>query len=87
MPRFRSKPTEIEAWRYDGSPLIKGVCRCPASDAHHLHTMHGNQVVALEVGDWIVPEPVEDRYYPIKPDVFDKKYMPCDPVAGGARYA
>jgi hypothetical protein len=26
------------------------------------------------VGDWIIKEPIEGRYYPCKPDVFVKKY-------------
>ena len=38
--------------------------------------MHGDQIVMLEPGDWIVPEPVPGRYYPIKEDVFVTKYEP-----------
>lgn len=78
MPKFRSKPTEIEAWQFDGGLHQKGVCSCPAGYYRaHLHTMHGDQVVELIVGDWIVPEPVDDRYYPIKADVFARKYEPA----------
>lgn len=73
MPIFVSKPVRIEAWQYDGG-TNRGVCNCPSNPQPHLHTMHNGQTVALEIGDWIVPEPVADRYYPIKPDVFEGKY-------------
>lgn len=73
---FRSRPTMIQAWQYPGD--MHGVCRCgDGNGKDHLHTAHGGQTVELEVGDWIVPEPVVlKRYYPIKPDVFAKKYEP-----------
>lgn len=78
--KFRSKPVIIEAWQYDGDPDTPGVCNCPEPSTGtirlHVHTMHENQRVYLEYGDWIVPEPVPNRYYPIKPDVFAKKYEP-----------
>lgn len=74
MAIFRSKPVEIEAWQYHPKRLVRGVCNCDANAIDHLHTMHNDQIVFLEDGDWIVPEPVPNRFYPIKPDVFAKKY-------------
>lgn len=77
MPKFKSRPTEIEAWQFNGEREgeLRGVCNCHHGNwGSHLHTMHGDQTVQLEIGDWIVPEPMEDRYYPIKPEVFAKKY-------------
>lgn len=76
MPKFRIKPTEIEAWQYKGGFTALGVCDCGDLPLPHLHTMHDGQTVALEIGDWIVPEPAANRYYPIKPHVFAKKYEP-----------
>lgn len=75
MPKFRKKPVEIEAWQWDGSRKMRGVCCCGGLEPH-LHTMHDGQTIALTEDDWIVPEPVPDRYYPIKPDVFAKTYDP-----------
>lgn len=42
--------------------------------APHVHTSHGNQVVFLEPGDWIFPEPDGIHYYPVKPDIFNARY-------------
>ena len=77
---FRSRPREIVAEQFNGQP-IDGVCwggeRCETAEVHrvpHLHTMHGSQVVVLESGDWVVPEPDGTHYYPIKPDVMKKNY-------------
>lgn len=77
MPKFRSRPVEIEAWQWthESAGELPGVCQCHKGNwGSHLHTMHDDQVVMLATGDWIVPEPVPDRYYPIKPDVFARKY-------------
>ena len=79
MTRFRSKPVEIEAWQWtcESAGQMRGVCNCHMGNwGSHLHTMHGDQIVMLEPGDWIVPEPVPGRYYPIKEDVFVTKYEP-----------
>lgn len=83
MPKFRTKPKEITAEQFNnGAPeLAKGVCFCVAGDkvyyiAAHVHTMHNNQTVILESGDWVVPEPDGVHYYPIKPEVFADKYEP-----------
>jgi hypothetical protein len=81
MPKFRKKPVEIEAWQWNGESQgqMRGVCNCHIGNwGSHLHTMHEGQVVLLGFGDWIVPEPVPDRYYPIKPDVFAKTYDPVE---------
>lgn len=36
-------------------------------------TIHGEEAV-IRHGDWIVREPAPGRFYPIKPDIFDKTY-------------
>lgn len=75
MPKFRKPQVEIELEEFiasvppSGQP--KGVCYCGGQRAH-LHTMHEGQVVLLESGDWIAPEPNGTNYYPIKPEVVAK---------------
>lgn len=82
MARFRKKPVVIEAEQFHGAragqgtlewikSFPKGVCfkGCSGSKWPHLHTMHQGQVVDLVDGDWVVPEPDGEHYYPIKPEV------------------
>ena len=78
--RFRKKPVEIEAEQYiEYGKLVKGMCNsqsCYASGntEPHVHTIHNNQIVLLEVGDWIIPEPDGVHFYPCKPDIFEMTY-------------
>ena len=80
MAKFRKKPVEIEAFQYtDYGKLVKGMCNsrsCYGSGntEPHVHTIHNNQLVLLEVGDWVVPEPDGEHFYPIKPDVLKNTY-------------
>lgn len=84
MPKFRTKPKEIEAeqfFRPVTSLIITqtGVCQCEkGSKRGHLHTMHGGQTVDLENGDWIVPEHDGEHFYPIKDEIFKEKYELID---------
>lgn len=83
MPLFRKKPVVIEAEQFrEGQPIPKGVCfgwscKKPDPSAPHVHTIHNNQRVDLEFGDWIIPEPDGVHYYPCKPDVFEATYEPA----------
>lgn len=86
--KFKSKPSIIDAEQYvKAGKLVKGMCNsqsCYVSGnvQPHVHTIHNNQIVNLEVGDYVVPEPDGIHYYPIKPDIFEKKYSPMtDDVA------
>jgi hypothetical protein len=82
MPKFRKKPDdsvfEAEQFFRSTSSLLnstKGVCQCEeGSGRGHVHTTHGGQVVNLEDGDWVKPEPDGEHYYPIKPDIFEATY-------------
>lgn len=78
MPRFRKKPVVIEAWEYKGNRFDKGICDCGASPHYHLHTIHGAQVVVPTVGDWIIPEPDGEHFYPCKADIFASTYESVD---------
>lgn len=80
MPKFRRRSSVIEAGQYicDGARKTypRGLCFCTYNKSAHVHTMHNNQDVALESGDWIVPESDGVHFYPIKPDVFSALYEP-----------
>ena len=80
MAKYKSKPVFIEAEQFF-RPVLSlvcsqdGVCQCEqGSGRGHLHTMHKGQTVDLENGDWIVPEPDNEHFYPIKDEVFRNKY-------------
>jgi len=82
MSKFRKKPVIIEAVQYTiYGTLVKGMCNSRSCftdvcNKPHVHTIHDNQIVELEVGDWIIPEPDGIHYYPCKPDIFEKTYEP-----------
>lgn len=80
MAKYRKKPIVIEAVQYvKYGNLAKGMCnsqRCfdDICNLPHVHTIHDDQIVVLEVGDWIVPEPDGKHFYPCKPDIFEQTY-------------
>lgn len=83
MPTFQAKPRTITANRFhaDKAHDPPGVCRggkeCyyrPHLTAPHVHTMHGGGPVLLKDGDWIVPEPDGQGYYPIDAAVMQTNY-------------
>jgi len=80
MAKYRKKPVVIEAEQYvEYGKLVKGMCNsCSCYSAGnnkpHVHTIHGNQIVILEIGDWIIPEPDGIHFYPCKPDIFKATY-------------
>lgn len=80
MKKYKKKPVVIEAVQYtEHGKLIKGMCNsrsCYAdgNNKPHIHTIHDNQIVLLEVGDYIIPEPDGIHYYPCKPDIFEETY-------------
>lgn len=83
MSLYRKKPVVIEAeqWFPDG-PTVKGVHweKRAGDDGEFLHpyviTVH-EQRAYLAPGDWVMPEPVEGRFYPCKPDIFEATYEPA----------
>jgi hypothetical protein len=88
MAKFRKKvdPKVYEAEQYLGPsqrPYVKGICGdadcgMGMDNVDHVHTAHHWQAVQLEPGDWVMPEPNERGYYPIKPDIFADRYEPVD---------
>lgn len=81
MPKFRKRPNEIEAEQYLLMNSPRGVCYCEEASSlrlPHVHTAHNNQAVFIERGDWIVPEPDGEHFYPVKPDIFAATYEPAE---------
>ena len=82
--KYRKKPVVIEAEQYiEYGKLVKGMCnsRSCYQDGNiepHVHTIHNNQVVNLEILDYIIPEPDGVHFYPCKPDIFKKTYEPVE---------
>jgi len=78
--KFRKKPVEIEAEQYTKyGKLVKGMCNsqtCFVSVCNepHVHTIYNNQIVLLEIGDWIIPEADGEHFYTCKPDIFEQTY-------------
>ncbi len=86
MKKFRKLPVEVEAVQFteenkhqvfndltgqrgadfeDGKPILKVV------------TIHG-EIAIVRLGDWIVKEPKQGCYYPVKPDIFAATFEPCE---------
>jgi len=84
MPKFRKKPVVIDAEQYvEYGKLVKGMCNSLTCfsrkcDSPHVHTIHNNQIVLLEIGDWIIPEPDDEHFYPCKSDIFPTIYEPVN---------
>jgi hypothetical protein len=83
MPRFRTKPCEIEAFRYWIDDRPDWFCDKVSAneivtyDTHcEIKTLEG--VMRGEVGDWIV-QGLKGEIYPCKPEPFAMKYEPVDP--------
>jgi hypothetical protein len=45
--------------------------------AFDVRTAHG-EIAVVRHGDWIVPEAIPGRFYPVKPDVFAATYEPVE---------
>lgn len=82
--KFRKKSVAIEAEQYvEYGKLVKGMCNSlscytAGNNKPHVHTIHNNQIVLLEVGDFVIPEPDGVHFYPCKSDIFTKTYEKVD---------
>ncbi len=78
--KYRKKPVIIDAEQYiEYGKLVKGMCNSRScfsagNTSPHVHTIHNDQIVILEVGDFIIPEPNGKNYYPCKSDIFHATY-------------
>lgn len=80
--KFRTKPCEIEATKWTGQN-IKEIMQF-TTDKDNIHIKDGELLVSTlegdmkaSVGDYII-KGLRGEYYPCKPDVFCKKYEPCE---------
>jgi hypothetical protein len=80
MPKFMKEPAVIEAVQYtEYGKLVKGMCNSiscysAGNNQPHVHTIHNGQIVNLEIGDFIIPEPDGKHFYPCKPNIFEMTY-------------
>ena len=80
MPKFERVKTTIDAVQYvEYGRLVDGMCNSRScfsagNKTPHVHTIHNDQIVNLEVGDYIVQEPDGEHYYPVRPDIFENTY-------------
>lgn len=79
--KFRTKPCEIEAVQWTGENLTE-ILRFAntqnidiTSGVLIIKTLEGDMVAST--GDYII-RGLRGEYYPCKPDVFQKKYEPCE---------
>jgi hypothetical protein len=87
MAKFRKKPVVIEAVQWTGKNHQQvldfteddlEIFKPHNSRAFLIPTSEGE--MRAEVGDWIIKEPFPTgnrRYYPCKPDIFEKTYEPA----------
>ncbi len=81
IQRYRKKPVEIEAVRFDGTngPEIAQwaggdyVDTASEYSSVRVETLEGSMFAA--VGDYII-RGVKGEYYPCKPDIFEMTYEP-----------
>jgi hypothetical protein len=79
--KFRKRPVIVEAEQFFYSkPPIKGVYYPPLSEDGKTYigdafviTIH-DQRFYLQNGDWILPEPDGEHFYPVKDDIFQATY-------------
>lgn len=82
--KYRKKPIEIEAEQYTAyGKLVKGMCNSVScftsgNNQPHVHTIHNDQIVNLEIGDYVIPEPDGIHYYPCKANIFENTYDKID---------
>lgn len=81
--KYKRKPGKIiESEQYkEYGKFVKGMCNSKScysagNTQPHVHTIHNNQIVLLEVGDYILPEPDGVHFYPVKEDIFNETYEP-----------
>jgi hypothetical protein len=85
MAKYRKKPVEIEAVRWDGTNVdeLCGFALGAASLRRNLGDQRRLVIETLEgimtamPGDWII-RGIKGEFYPCKPDIFAASYEPAD---------
>ena len=79
--KFRTKPCEIEAVQWTRRNVaeimrfVKNESAIITNGVLIIKTLEGDMVAST--GDYII-RGLRGEYYPCKPDVFQKKYEPCE---------
>lgn len=79
--RYKTKPCEIEAVEWTGKNaaeimrFVKNESAIITNGVLIIKTLEGDMVAST--GDYII-RGLRGEYYPCKPDVFQKKYEPCE---------
>lgn len=82
ITRFRSKPCEISAVRFDG--LYENALAIVAWADGAVSAANGDRTLSIktlegtmtaQVGDWIV-KGLKGEFYPVKSDIMEMKYEP-----------
>lgn len=79
--RYKTKPCEIEAMKWTGRNVaeimrfVKNESAIITNGVLIIKTLEGDMVAST--GDYII-RGLRGEYYPCKPDVFQKKYEPCE---------
>ena len=79
--KFRTKPCEIEETKWTGENVaeimrfVKNESAIITNGVLIIKTLEGDMVAST--GDYII-RGLRGEYYPCKPDVFQKKYEPCE---------
>ena len=79
--RNKTKPCEIEATKWTGRNVkeilrfVKNESAVITNGVLIIKTLEGDMVASA--GDYII-RGLRGEYYPCKPDVFQKKYEPCE---------
>lgn len=90
MQKYKSLPSECMAEQFGGfyaTPYPEGVEMEDNSNdaartemfgryAFYVITTHGQRAY-LQPGDWVVREPNGNGYYPVKPEIFEKRWTPA----------
>jgi hypothetical protein len=86
--KFKTKPFEIEAVRFDGENFLElyGFCGWEFADLHgtdkdgisaQVHDKLHATWVGVKAGQWII-KGAKGEFYPCDPEIFEAKYEPVE---------
>ena len=86
MTKYRKKPVEIEAVKFDGTdesvewllPQLKSGEIDKVCNKLYIKTLEG--VMESKVGDYVI-KGVNSEFYPCKSDIFEKTYEKVDEIS------
>lgn len=74
---WKTDPTLVGPGRYIGPDEVSDTCGEPGPEfiAIDVPTMHGERATVRH-GDWLVPDGKPGTFYPVKPEIFAKRWEP-----------